>query len=271
MMIDLCVVSYNTKEKLTRLYETLTQSMEIGLPFFRLLIADNGSKDGSVEHLKAMVAAGFLGEGDVFFNDNIGYARACNQLAARGESDIIGLLNSDIWFTHQDLAKIQTIFDENPEIHILGPKQRDEQGKIRHAGILGTMTAPKHRGWNQLDPNDELYRDRVEAVTVSGSAYFIRRSTWDALTDDPEYQKFCYRTFRANAEGAFLPTPHYFEETWCSYFARHRGYGVYYDGTVSIGHSWHASHPIGSPADLKFKVSQKLFRAACDEMGIEHD
>ena len=72
-----------------------------------------------------------------------------------------------------------------------------------------------------------------------------------------------------------LPTPHYYEETWCSYLARHRGYNVVYDGSVSIGHSWHASSPKPgegySHADAQFKVSQSIFRNACDQLGIERD
>jgi GT2 family glycosyltransferase len=180
------------------------------------------------------------------------------------------LLNADVWLTTSDLVNVQNIFDSNPDIHILGPKQRDENGFITHAGIVGTNTAPAHRGWRQHDPNDVLFRDRIPCVTVSGSAYFIRRSVWEALRYDSGYAKMY-----PGALGAFLPTPHYYEETWCSYFARHRGYNVVYDGSVSIGHSWHASSPKPgegySHADSQFKVSQQIFRKACDELGIERD
>ena len=90
------------------------------------------------------------------------------------------------------------------------------------------------------------------------------------MTGDREYQ-----SMYPGVLGAFLPTPHYYEETWCSYFARHRGYNVVYDGSVSIGHSWHASSPKPgegySEADSKFKVSQEIFRKACDQLGIERD
>jgi hypothetical protein len=122
----------------------------------------------------------------------------------------------------------------------------------------------------QPDPNDTLFKDRVECVTVSGSAYFIRREVWNTLTCNSKYRKLY-----PNAIGAFLPTPHYYEETWCSYFARHLGYNVIYDGSVSIGHSWHASSPKPgegySIADAQFKTSQSIFRGACDYMGIERD
>lgn len=260
-MIDLCVINYNTKDKLERLVSSLTAEGYKDC-LFNLLIADNGSTDGSVDWLKES-PPGFA---RTMLNENVGYSAACNQLAYHGSGDIIGLLNADVWFNEDDILAIQKSFDDNPSQAIMGPKQRDEAGYITHAGIFGPNTAPKHRGWKQYDPEDKLFRDRQQACTVSGSAYFVRRSVWEEMTNHSDYQKVA-----PGATGAFLPTPHYYEETWCSYFARHLGYEVWYDGTISIGHSWHASSKIGGHADGYFKMSQKIFRQACDTLGIERD
>lgn len=267
-MIDLCVINYNTCSLLARFLDNLHFDL-VGTPkVWNLHIADNGSSDRSQDWLEFNLDRYHV---DTFLkNDNIGYSAACNLLASSSEAEIIALLNADVWMTSEDLVKIQNIFDENDDIHILGPKQRDEDGLITHAGIIGTNTAPAHRGWRQQDPHDVLYRDRMPCVTVSGSAYFIRRSVWDDLTNNSKY-----RELYPGAVGAFLPTPHYYEETWCSYFARHLGYNVVYDGSVSIGHSWHASSPKPgegfSQADSQFAVSREIFRSACDYMGIERD
>lgn len=267
-MIDLCVVNYNTKGLLERLLNTLHESIGNSEKFWNLYIADNGSSDDTINWMRSNEDRYQIDR--ISLNDNIGYSAACNKLALRGSNSVIGFLNADVWFTNNDITKICKIFNQENNIHILGPKQRDEYGLIRHAGIVGTNTQPRHRGWMEPDPSDELYRDRVQCVTVSGSAYFVRRPVWQALTNDEEYKKIY-----PDAVGAFLPTPHYYEETWCSYFARHRGYNVVYDGSVSIGHSWHASSPKPgegySHADAQFKVSQSIFRKACDKIGIERD
>jgi GT2 family glycosyltransferase len=267
-MIDLCVVNYNTKDLLKRFLDSLHSDVNEQNKIWNLYICDNGSSDGSWSWVEQNTSSYHITAG--WDNDNIGYSAACNGMASYSSGDIICLLNADVWLTTNDLVKVQNIFDSNPDIHILGPKQRDENGFITHAGIVGTNTAPAHRGWRQHDPNDILFKDRIECVTVSGSAYFIRRSVWEALRYDSEYIKMY-----PGALGAFLPTPHYYEETWCSYFARHRGYKVVYDGSVSIGHSWHASSPKPgkgySHADSQFKVSQSIFRKACDQLGIERD
>lgn len=261
-MIDLCVVNYNTKPLLQRQLNTLHSDYKQNV--WSLFIADNDSTDNTDSWLKQNINNY---EVDTYVkNDNIGYSAACNQLALKGQSDIIALLNADTWFTTADIIAIQDAFDSDPNIHILGPKQRDENGYITHAGIFGSNTSPKMRGWREHDPLDQKYKDRLTCVTVSGSAYFIRRDVWNDMTNNAKYREMV-----PDAIGAFLPTPHYYEETWCSYFARHLGYNVVYDGSISIGHSWHKSSPVGGEADQKFKISQKIFRDACDYMGIERD
>lgn len=257
-MIDLFVVNFNTRAKLQRLLDTLKSDDNY---MWNLYIADNGSTDGSVQWLKEFQHDYRIAE--IMYNDNIGYSAACNRLALMGKGDIYGFLNADVWMTSEQVAQIQASFDRHKDQSIMGPKQRDENGRITHAGIIGSNVNPKHRGWHQLDIRDRLYRDRARCVTVSGSAYFIRSMAWELL-------KTCaiYKTLHPEAEGAFLPTPHYYEETWCSYHARAHGLGVYYDGRISIGHSWHASSEKGGHADKFMPISQKIFRHACDEHGI---
>lgn len=261
-MIDLCTINYNTRPLLQRQLNTLHSDYVDNV--WNLYVADNNSQDDTLEWLNKNKSSYNIAR--LFENENIGYSAACNSLASVGSSDIIALLNADTWFTTSDLIKIQQIFDSDPSIHIFGPKQRDEEGRITHAGITGTNTKPYMRGWRELDPTDQMFKDRINCVTVSGAAYFVRRDVWNSMTNSVEYRRIV-----PDAIGAFLPTPHYYEETWCSYFARHLGYNVVYDGSVSIGHSWHKSSPIGGEADQKFKISQKIFRDACDALGIERD
>lgn len=260
--VDLCVVTHNSLSDLRKFLEILNSDSE-NRPW-KLYIADNGSTDGTVEWLKDNFKKYNIEHVD--YNKNVGYSEACNALASYGSSDYLALCNADIWMLSSDVAGMIRSFEETGAA-ILGPKQRDEKGKVTHGGIFGTNTRPKFRGWQQFDPADEFHRDRVEAVTVSGSAYFVRRSVWEELTNDKEYRKIV-----PDAVGAFLPTYHYFEETFCSYLARHRGHKLMYDGTVSIGHKWHGSHEKGSRLDTEVvHESRAYFRTACDHLGIAHD
>lgn len=272
-MIDLVSVNYNTPRELTRQVETLNSDND-GRSWTYYL-ADNNAPEDNLSHglIRSWVESDKYQIDGVSLNSNIGYARACNMGANRGGSQIIGFLNADVWLTTADVKKIEKIFDEDPRVTILGPKQRDEQNRIRHAGILGTNTNPKMRGWSQPDPQNTSYRDRVECVTVSGSAYFIRREAWELLTSCPTYVEACKTLIDEKPEGAFLPTPGYWEETFCSYHARAHGYRAWYDGEVSIGHTWHASTPIGQGHDEPASInkSRGLFKAACEAHNIPHD
>jgi len=261
--IDLCVINFNTSDKLQRLcYELYKGASNYGNELYELYVADNGSEDSSQEMLRTNPPQNIS---KIVYNDNIGYSGAANQLAAMGSSPILGILNADVWFTADNVAAIIGSF-EDPTVSILGPKQRDERGFITHAGIEGDEKACKPRAWKMQDPDDIHYRDLEEMVSVAGSAYFVRRTVWEDLTQCDIYQASC-----PDIEGAFLPTPHYFEETWCSYHARAHGYKVFYDGRVSIGHSWHASHPLHSKYDKMFHVSKRMFITMCERHGIEHD
>jgi len=203
-MIDICVINYNTVDKLERFLASINQSNQL---LWNLYVADNGSTDGSVEFLRENIDKYNITQG--FFNENIGYAAASNQLASLGNSELLGIFNADVWLTPNYVQYIIDVFAAHPEMAIMGPKQRDERGQIVHAGIFGTNTAPKHRGWKEHDPHDARYRDFLPCVTISGSAYLVRRNVWEELTNCPIYQE------HNPSVGAFLSTPHYYEETFC--------------------------------------------------------
>lgn len=266
--VDLLVTNYNTKDKLIRLLDTLHFDYKPGV--WRLYISDNGSTDGSVEWLQS-TAADEYDIDTVFYNENIGYAAASNMMANHSHSDGLAILNADVWMKTQDVDLLTLFMLNVSNVGVVGPKQRDENGHITHAGIMGSNVKPQMRSWMVPDPLDRLHRQRDKCVTVSGSAYFVPRYVWNEMVECPIYQRYNEETFGHTIEGAFLNTPHYYEETAMSYHVRAHGYDVWYDGTVSVGHTWHASSPRGGFADAKFKESQALFRGFCDLHGISRD
>lgn len=267
-MIDLLVVNHNTQGLLIRFLNSLAVDAQPHV--YNLYVTDSGSTDGSADWVEHHAKKEYEIT-SAWVTGNVGYAAACNYMASQSSNEIIGMLNADVWMTTADVAAIQSIFDSDPSISILGPKQRDEEGRITHAGILGTNTHPEMRGWRQPDSRDLMYRDQMDCVSVAGSAYFIRRSTWDELMDCPIYKDYVVNQLGHPAvPGAFLPTFHYYEETTCSYHARAHGHRVVYDGRVSIGHTWHASAEKGSMSPY-MSASRELFRGFCVKHGIDCD
>lgn len=216
------------------------------------------------------VAAGWTdthpGASLVSFDVNVGYARACNRGALRGGREVVALFNADVRLAPAAVDECYEALVSEPMWGVLGPRQVDLEGRLTHAGILGTSDRPRHRGWHHNDVG-QFADIRDDAVTVSGSAYFAKRELWRHLTACPRFAASCDPA----PEGAFLPTPHYYEETYASYHARAHGYRAVYYGPTTIVHRWHRASPVGGWAEQQFKVSQGIFRRACDAHGMTHD
>lgn len=197
--------------------------------------------------------------------ENVGYARAVNQAAKRCVRETIAVFNADTRLKENVANDCHNALHSNSKWGVLGPRQVDDEGRVTAAGIFGTNDRPQDRAFHHR--NSEEYADiRDDAVTVSGSAYFIKQSVWKELADCPVYRKS-----NPLAQGAFLPTPLYYEETFCSYHAREHGHKVVYYGAATMVHRWHkAPRPKGSEG-LRIVMARQMFRRSCEAHGIIHD
>lgn len=197
------------------------------------------------------------------FNENVGFARAVNYGATFGDRETLAIFNADTRLMDSVVTDCHYALQSHPDWAILGPRQIDEKDRITHGGFLPHAgTIPKDRGFRSREQG--FFLDiRDDAVTVPGSAYFIKREIWDELTECPIYHKSY-----PEAVGAFLPTPHYYEETWCSFHARAHGYKVVYYGAATMIHKWHRASPRGGRADEQIPVSREIFQQACEAHGI---
>lgn len=202
-------------------------------------------------------------------DENVGYATACNLAANCPDREALAFFNADTKLHWGTLEKCHRALMHNDDWGVLGPRQVNAYGQITSAGIFGTMDSPAHRGWLAQDDGQSFSDVRTDAVTVSGSAYFVKRSVWDELTAC-KYYIGCPEVWAKKPKGAFLPTQHYFEETYLSYHAQAHDYKVVYYGPVCMDHNW--SREGATAASSKYWAeSQALFRAACDFHDMEHD
>jgi GT2 family glycosyltransferase len=201
-------------------------------------------------------------------DSNIGYGRACNLAAqSRGDADVLAFFNADTWVRDDAVDECVNALHENKNWGVLGPRQTDSHHRLTHAGMFGTHTSTRPRGWREHDHGQ--YNRAEEAITVAGSAYFVKRSCWDELAGCELHARAC-RELNMQADGAFLPTQHYYEETWVSYHAWAHDWKVVYYGPAHVHHEWHRASKIGS-AERLMPRSQAQFRHACDLHGIPRD
>lgn len=263
--IDLIVVNYRSPVDLTGfLASVLVNPPE---PPWSLHVVNVAPQDDDLEVYKSFDRQPQLrGRMDhIVIPENVGYARAVNRASRLCVRETIGVFNADTRLKENVANECHNALHSKVEWGVLGPRQIDDEGRVTAAGIFGTNDRPQDRAFHH--PNSDEYADvRDDAVTVSGSAYFIKATVWEELATCPIYRKTT-----PTAQGAFLPTPLYYEETFCSYHAREHGHKVVYYGAATMVHRWRkAPRTPGSDA-LKIQMSKKIFQRACDEHGIQHD
>lgn len=246
-MLDVVVVDYHTPDLLREFIDSYDRFAPPGATL-TIVMVDYGREDeqstGSVR--------------TIWIADNCGYAHACNVGAEGGTNDVVLLANADTLLT-EGLTECCEALMAHEDWGVLGPRQVDENGRITCGGIFGTDESISQRGWQEFD-HGQYSSVRDDAKSVSGSLYFVKRKVWQELTDCPVMQEF-----QPDSQGAFIHTPHYYEETCCSYHARAHGYKIVFYGPVQMIHYWHKAHQIGSWADQPTTVegSKQMMREFC--------
>lgn len=258
--VTLVVVNYRTPGDLHGFLKSYEENQSEALS--QLIVANNDPQREDIEVAKLFMEKGVV---DLhLFQENLYYSGALNRAAAFSESDVIAFFNADTQLTDGIVDHCYDLLMSNPDYAVVGPAQVSGKGQVTHAGVFGTLEKPMHRGWKSRWTQD--YEDTREAVTVSGSAYFVKRSVFDELSECPTY-----RDLYPDVEGAFLPTTHYYEETWFSYHAQAHGYKVVYTGALQMIHEWHRSSPVGGWAEQQMPISRKMFREMCAHHQIPCD
>lgn len=262
-IIDLVAVAYQAPKETERFLGSLRT---LTVPF-TLSVIENHSPDETVrtvisKYLEQSPPSSAVWQEAIFMDGNYGYAKAINYGVHLGDAPYIAALNCDIEVLPGCVEEIIRYFDEHSDVGVIGPRTTDSGGRFTHAGITnaGHGSRDLHRGWQNTDRGQ--FQDVIDVPTVSGATYFVRRSVWDELTACQVYQD----EIAPECEGAFLPTQHFYEETWCSYHARAHGHRVVYLGTAHMIHQWHKSSAVGS---IPLDDAEEQFRRACKHHDIE--
>lgn len=260
--IDLIAVAFQARNETTAFLQSLKN---VDVPF-TLTIIDNCSPDQTVRDrirktIPYVISQKFCVDARFIENKaNVGYARAVNQGALLGNAPFLVALNCDTKILPSSVSTVVQFMEDNPKVGVAGPKMTTSLGRLTHSGIVHTPYGDVHRNWQENDIGQA--DDIMETPSVSGAAYFARRKMWEELTECPKWRKY-------GAEGAFLPTRHFWEETACSYHARSHGWKIFYLGTAKITHEWQRSSPPGY-MDRYWEESKAEFLRFCKEHGINY-
>lgn len=260
--IDVIVVNYKTSDDLRDFGESyLAQDIASTIVVVNVT---PGIDDREVA--QTIVEQAAPGSQYLEFDFNCGYASAVNRAASMTKSPVLAAFNADVVLSAGSLRKCTDDLMLDETWGALGPMQVDLQGRLTHAGIYGTHRSPSFDGaWlKQPEIHHRVLRD--DCISISGSAYFVKRSIWNEMLNCP-----IYRSRFPNVEGAFMPSNHYYEETYLSYHMFAHGYRVVYDGTVEIIHKWHKASVVGGWAEQQMPDSLAMFREALDDHEMSHE
>ncbi|HEY5968368.1 MAG TPA: glycosyltransferase family 2 protein [Chitinophagaceae bacterium] len=124
MQLSVIIVSYNSMGLLENCMFSVQKAMQIidG----ETIIVDNNSTDGSKENL----AAKFPGAKFIFNNENLGFAKACNQGFKISSGDHILFLNPDTILSETCLTDCISFFKTHPDAGAVGVRMLDDKGEF---------------------------------------------------------------------------------------------------------------------------------------------
>ena len=219
--ISIGIVSYNTRDMLRDCLQSLRERANAGEATIEVIVADNGSRDGSVE----MVHSEFPEFQAFYTGGNIGYGRGNNAAFERATGRYFFVLNSDTIVEHGALREMVQFMDENPQAGGAGAKLILPDGSTQPSvGTDPTLRAIffEQTYLDKLLPKSKLageylltwwdYKERREVEQVCGACLFVRREAWHQIGGfDPAFFMYfedtdlCLRLRRADWQIWYLP------------------------------------------------------------------
>lgn len=149
----------------------------------RLIVADNGSTDDSVEWLTVNYPEVKLIE----FPENYGFAEGYNRAIEQTEAEFVVLLNSDVEVTEGWYVPMLRFMEEHKTAGACQPKIKSfyDRNRFEYAGaaggLLDRLGYPYCRGrvFDDVETDEGQYDDRpVRVAWASGACLMVRRSAY---------------------------------------------------------------------------------------------
>lgn len=158
---------------------------------FEVIIADNGSNDGSISFLLSNYPAIRL----IRFTENLGFAKGYNEALKQVESEYYALLNSDVEITPGWLQPVAELLENDKTIAAAQPKILSNKNKniFEYAGAAGGWLDKygypfaKGRIFDVCEEDKGQYDQCEPIFWASGAALFIRSKIFHEMQGFDEY------------------------------------------------------------------------------------
>lgn len=247
--VDIIVVNWNSGSQLKNCLMSIQKHWTDSIA--RVAVVDNASSDGSADGIADRFAD--LPVEVICNEENLGFARACNQGAWAGSSPYLLFLNPDAEIFDQSISHPLQYMEaeENADVGICGVQLVDESGSVPRtcawfpslgrlsAQLFGLNIIPglRHTGMHMKDWD---HSHAAEVDQVIGAFFLIRRKLFEALCGFDE-QFFVY-----------------FEEVDLSFRARSMGYKSMYLADAQAYHAGGGTSEQVKPQRLFYSLKSRL-------------
>jgi len=204
--LSIVIPTWNNKSVLAECLASI-DAAEPGIGF-QVIVVDNGSEDGTEIFLGEKFPEALI----IRNEENLGFARACNQGIRIAEGRYILLLNNDTLMKQGTLERLVAFMDAEPAAGLAAPRLMNPDGSLQQSACMAFMNL-RHAffgGYALPFPLGKLVRpmampeadyDRTqEAAWVTGACMIVRKAILDdvGLLDENifmyiEDMEWCYR------------------------------------------------------------------------------
>ncbi len=240
MTVAVVILNYNGKHFLTRFLPSVV-SFSKG---HQVIVADNGSDDGSAE----LIENNFPDVKLIRINGNKGYTGGYNEALKQVAADTYVLVNTDIEVTEGWIHPIIELMSRDNSIAACQPKllSYDNKNKFEYAGAAGGyidfLGFPFCRGrlFQNMEEDAGQYNDIKQIFWASGACLFIKSDVFHQLGGFDE-------DFFAHMEEIDL-----------CWRIQNAGYKIYYNGSSTVYHVGGGTLSASNPKKTYFNFRNGL-------------
>lgn len=141
-----------------------------------VIVVDNGSKDGTFNHIRNNYASVLL----IAAESNLGFGQGNNlalKIAIKENADYVFLLNQDAWITNDTIEKLIAAHQQYPQYGIISPVHMNGAGNDFDDHFFNYLTKSDVKGllMNKVY-NEPVNQGLIEAPFVNAAAWLITKS-----------------------------------------------------------------------------------------------
>ena len=186
MKVSIIIPVYNN---LSYTKKCLNSVFEFGSKYkFEVIVVDNASSDGTKEYLENHKQPIIY----INNNQNLGFAKACNQGAKIAKGEYLLFLNNDTIVTKNWMDILVSELDNNKKIAIAGSKLLFPDEKIQHAGVAFDKNKEPYHIHYRKNKDSKIVNKKIFFQAVTGACLLIKKQIFDKIKGFDEIYKNGY-------------------------------------------------------------------------------